>query len=456
MVIASPGSTATRSPGVSGTSRTLVLLMLPTSSISSRPPSLRCRRACSRDASGSVMTTSAFSARPIVRLPFLGSGMRGEQVRSHDHQLEHHRGALQPRVEKRGQRAHDLGHRSQGWRARIVPATRAASARPRASDKLSDGATSCRLDPRNLQREACARRRACDAGSRLAEPPAKRCVTTQIDNSPMALFTTLPRAMSGTRKSLLAVLLALTGAGCGDLADDWFCDDARCEWSDARVGTRRVAGQPAAAGPGPVERVLGRRPRPIALGHRLYFDTGFSGGATQKDAIGRDSPPARPLVPGPTSIGISCATCHDPARGGGDTTSVPGHVSVGAGWTDVNSLTTVNSAYRQVVFWNGRIDSLWALNVVVAESATTMNGNRLALAHRIFDIYCGGIRGGVRTARPRHRRRSDALSAVRQAQAAHGRRARRRLGGDDRATIAPPSTACSRTGARRSPPTNTS
>ena len=61
---------------------------------------------------------------------------------------------------------------------------------------------------------------------------------------------------------------------------------------------------------------------------------------------------------------------------------MPGHVSVGAGWTDVNALGVVNSAYRQVVFWNGRADSLWALNVVVAESATTMNGNRLRTAHR--------------------------------------------------------------------------
>ena len=49
----------------------------------------------------------------------------------------------------------------------------------------------------------------------------------------------------------------------------------------------------------------------------------------------------------------------------------------------------VNSAYRHVVFWNGRADSLWALNVVVPESTTTMNGNRLRTAHRIFDALRG-------------------------------------------------------------------
>jgi cytochrome c peroxidase len=121
------------------------------------------------------------------------------------------------------------------------------------------------------------------------------------------------------------------------------------------------------------------------LGQAFYFDPGFSGAATEKTAINRQSPPAR--APAGAPIGISCATCHDLARAGVDTTSVPGHVSVGAGWTDVNALPVVNSAYRNVVFWNGRADSLWALNVVVAESATTMNGNRLALAHRIFDVY---------------------------------------------------------------------
>ena len=79
------------------------------------------------------------------------------------------------------------------------------------------------------------------------------------------------------------------------------------------------------------------------------------------DAIKRASPPAR--APKGQPLGISCATCHDLARAGVDTTSVPGHVSVGAGWTDVNALPVVNSAYRPVVFWNGRADSLWALNV---------------------------------------------------------------------------------------------
>jgi hypothetical protein len=51
--------------------------------------------------------------------------------------------------------------------------------------------------------------------------------------------------MSGTGKPSL-VLLLVAAAGCGDVADEWFCSDARCEWSDAEWA--RVA---SLANPGP-------------------------------------------------------------------------------------------------------------------------------------------------------------------------------------------------------------
>ena len=189
--------------------------------------------------------------------------------------------------------------------------------------------------------------------------------------------------MSGTRKPWLPVLLLAAG-GCGEVADDWFCSDARCEWRDDEWA--RVVSLANPSDPDPDYSNLYRdSAAAVALGKELYFDTGFSGVATQLDAIRRTSPPARADKDAP--VNVSCATCHNLMHGGVDTTSVPGHVSVGAGWTDVNALPTLNSAYRKVVFWNGRADSLWALNVLVAESITTMNGNRLALAHRIADKY---------------------------------------------------------------------
>jgi cytochrome c peroxidase len=150
------------------------------------------------------------------------------------------------------------------------------------------------------------------------------------------------------------------------------------------MGARRVAGQSGAAAARSVERYC-RYADGRAAGPGVLLRPGVLGPATQDDAINRPSPPARDARRQP--LGISCATCHDLRRAGVDTTSMPGHVSVGAGWTDVNALAVVNSAYRPVVFWNGRADSLWALNVVVAESATTLNGNRLRTAHQIADRY---------------------------------------------------------------------
>ena len=94
-----------------------------------------------------------------------------------------------------------------------------------------------------------------------------------------------------------------------------------------------------------------------------------------------------PRAPKGEPINISCASCHDLGRGGVDVTSTPGNVSSGAGWTDVNALSTVNSAYETLFFWNGRVDSLWGLSATVAESPTTMNGNRLRTAWVINDFY---------------------------------------------------------------------
>jgi len=187
---------------------------------------------------------------------------------------------------------------------------------------------------------------------------------------------------SGTRRLLVAGVALLSG--CGNLADNTFCDGEGCAWSD-----RDWALVASLAGPGPApsdpSNALWNDPDAARLGQQFFFDPAFSGNATQIDAIKRPSPPAR--APEGSPINISCATCHDPGHAGVDVTSVPGNVSVGAGWTDVNALAAVNAAYRNVLFWNGRADSLWALNVIVAESATTMGGNRLRTAHQIATRY---------------------------------------------------------------------
>jgi len=177
-------------------------------------------------------------------------------------------------------------------------------------------------------------------------------------------------------------LLAVTG--CGKYADDLFCSSAGCNWQAgewARVASLANPGPP----PPDLSNALVGDTGAEELGRMFFFDPAFSGNATQVDAIERASPPARAAQGQP--IIVSCASCHDLGRAGVDTASSPGSVSVGAGWTDVNALAVVNSAYRNVVFWNGRADSLWALNVIVAESRTTMNGNRLRTAHQLVGRY---------------------------------------------------------------------
>jgi cytochrome c peroxidase len=179
------------------------------------------------------------------------------------------------------------------------------------------------------------------------------------------------------------VLAPLVLSACGAV-NGWFCSDSRCEWTDTEWAWVQSLANPPDPPPDPTNQFL-FDPRAAPLGQAFYFDTQFSGNATQLTAIKGPSPLARAAVGQP--INVSCATCHDPGKGGIDATSVPGNVSVGAGWTDVNALPTVNAAYRNVLFWNGRADSLWSLNVAVSESSTTMNGTRLAIAHRIFDAY---------------------------------------------------------------------
>jgi cytochrome c peroxidase len=223
--------------------------------------------------------------------------------------------------------------------------------------------------------------------SRFDRPMRRGVSTVEPSRRPLFLVARRPTSLDcphpvrGLAKVCLLAPLVLSACGA---VDDIFCSDARCEWTDTEWAWVQSLANPDIPAFDSSNQLC-MSPAAATLGKAFYFDTNFSGVATQLDAIKRPSPPARAAQGDP--IGVSCATCHDLGRAGVDTTSVPGNVSVGAGWTDVNALPTVNAAYRQVMFWNGRADSLWALNVVVSESPTTMNGNRLALAHRVFDLY---------------------------------------------------------------------
>jgi cytochrome c peroxidase len=110
------------------------------------------------------------------------------------------------------------------------------------------------------------------------------------------------------------------------------------------------------------------------LGQKFFFDKKFSGALT----AGGD------LTLGAVGDAqkVSCQTCHskqamDDGRA----------VSLGTGLHTRNAPPLVNSSFYTWTNWGGRFAAQWELPVAVVENPLTMNGNRLAVAHRIFDAY---------------------------------------------------------------------
>ncbi len=181
------------------------------------------------------------------------------------------------------------------------------------------------------------------------------------------------------RQSVPFLLGVFFVAGC---TGEEFCEQPGCLFSDREwelVESLANLGPPP---PDPVNAKVGN-PDAETLGERFFFDPTFSGPATHIDALGRNTSVGRAPKGAPAEV--SCATCHDPARGGSDHTSVPNHVSVGAGIYDVNSMSVINSAHYTFKYWNGRYDSLVWQVMAVAESTFSMNGDRVAIARTIFD-----------------------------------------------------------------------
>lgn len=130
-------------------------------------------------------------------------------------------------------------------------------------------------------------------------------------------------------------------------------------------------------------------PAVAAFGKQLYFDPYFSGVVLGADML--LNPMVTPTrAPIGTPVGVSCNTCHDVTKGGSDPTSDPpgNYVSFGAGAYDVNSQQSINSGFlTDLVYWNGRNDSLWSQIIAVVESHVSVNGSRMRVAWRIVDKY---------------------------------------------------------------------
>jgi cytochrome c peroxidase len=195
----------------------------------------------------------------------------------------------------------------------------------------------------------------------------------------------LSRSANPHRAYLLAVLVVLVAAGCGKVNDLFCADEAGCFFTEGEwAQVKKLSPLPAAPRPDPSNRFVGN-PDAVDLGWRLYFDCDLSGNSTWVDTLERTTSSARSELGRPTRL--SCASCHNPAHAGTDTSSNPGNVSVGAGWYDVNGQQTVNAAYYRLIYWNGRADSLWSQAAAVMESKISMNGNRLAILWTVAKNY---------------------------------------------------------------------
>jgi cytochrome c peroxidase len=113
-----------------------------------------------------------------------------------------------------------------------------------------------------------------------------------------------------------------------------------------------------------------------ALGQRLFFDPGFSGALRVASDLGAVGEVGR----------VSCASCHS-GKFLDDERSLPRNVSLGADFHSRNAPAIVNSSFYAWTNWGGRFSAQWELPLAVVESGIIMNGNRLQLAHRIFDVY---------------------------------------------------------------------
>lgn len=107
--------------------------------------------------------------------------------------------------------------------------------------------------------------------------------------------------------------------------------------------------------PDPTNRVADD-PRAARLGQWLFFDVRLSANGA-----------------------VSCATCHDPARGFTD--GKPVAETLGKGTRRTPSLWNV--AYQRWFFWDGRADSLWSQALEPIENPLEMGSSRLAALHLV-------------------------------------------------------------------------
>ena len=101
-------------------------------------------------------------------------------------------------------------------------------------------------------------------------------------------------------------------------------------------------------------------PRAVVLGHRLFFDARLSATGT-----------------------VSCATCHEPARGFVDDRPT----ARGVGQTARRTMPIAGTAHGAWFFWDGRADSPWAQALGPLEAVAEHGVTRTRVAHEVAARY---------------------------------------------------------------------
>lgn len=109
------------------------------------------------------------------------------------------------------------------------------------------------------------------------------------------------------------------------------------------------------------------------LGQKFFWDPQFSGGIVVQGNRGATYAVNTPRL-------ISCATCHVPAFGWADNTSIPNNVSLGTNFTNRNAQTVLNTSFNTYSSWTGSTDSVWAVMRPAVEGAATMNFSCVGVA----------------------------------------------------------------------------
>lgn len=120
-------------------------------------------------------------------------------------------------------------------------------------------------------------------------------------------------------------------------------------WLDDATARRVARNPPLGAVPADPTNRFADSASAAELGHLLFFDARLSASGT-----------------------VSCATCHDPARGFSDTRPL----AVGEGTGPRHSMTVLNAAHQRWLTWDGRADTLWGQAVQPFETVHEMGSTR--------------------------------------------------------------------------------